>query len=195
MSYEAEKADFFRQFLPTPGYAVEAGALDGTSGSTTLSLEREGWQVLCVEANIHMEGLLRAVRKTVIIAALGSEDLDSIPFHIYESSPGSFSALTPDTTTYPGCNGNFETIHVPLRTLNSCLRGVGFPRLDLLCLDLEGGELPVLTSLDWGVWCPKVVCVENWVVEDTVKEDFLTSKGYSLRRRWEVDDVYVHDEV
>jgi hypothetical protein len=65
-----EEAWIRAQFPPDfQGHAVECGAWDGVDGYHTLSLEQEGWKVLCVEPNPACETSLRLNRQTYKMCA------------------------------------------------------------------------------------------------------------------------------
>ena len=81
------------------GYAVELGAADGLYMSTTLCLERLGWEVLCIEANPFYEKALRARRGRCIIAACGAENKPAIELEIFPrglQAPVASTNLTPE---------------------------------------------------------------------------------------------------
>jgi FkbM family methyltransferase len=56
--------------------------------------------------------------------------------------------------------GTDEYLEAPCLSLGSLLRRVGWARLDLLKLDIEGAEYAVLDELGSGAPLPTVLCVE-----------------------------------
>eukprot|EP00406_Dinophysis_acuminata_P027817 CAMPEP_0179341782 /NCGR_PEP_ID=MMETSP0797-20121207/70036_1 /TAXON_ID=47934 /ORGANISM="Dinophysis acuminata, Strain DAEP01" /LENGTH=148 /DNA_ID=CAMNT_0021055911 /DNA_START=19 /DNA_END=462 /DNA_ORIENTATION=- len=77
-------------------------------------------------------------------------------------------------------NRDAPNFTVPCRPLGSMLAEAGVTYVDFFSLDVEGGELAVLQTMDWGV----PVCV--WVIEsdgrnkskDDAVSGLLESKGY-----------------
>ena len=65
----------------------------------------------------------------------------------------------------------------------------------LLDLDIEGDELAVLNSIDWDVFLPRVIAVEEWlspIYTPTVVRLLLEEKGYVLASRAAITSIYVH---
>lgn len=178
------------------GYACDVGAYDGKQINNTLHLEERGWQVLCIEANPLVAGVLTMNRKLVKMVACGREIAESRDFSVFqigENDEGinysAVSALTPDPDR--PAHRDIEPKHVfkvPVFTLDVLLREVGFPRLDVLSIDVEGGESDVLDGFDVGWWSPKVIVVEDW--HGGRHRERMQSMGYKLYRRREVNEIY-----
>ena len=182
------------------GYAVDVGACDGMSLSNTYQLEQRGWEVLCIEANPVYEGHLRMNRRNVMILACGKENLENQDFHVYEIFPGNyeaFSALDPvkDKSAAPvpdDARFNLEerfSVKVKVRTLDWCLEQAKFPRVDVVSIDVEGGESDVLDGFDIVRWQPKIIVLEDW--EGGKFHDRLAQMGYKLMARRGVNDLFI----
>jgi len=176
------------------GYACEVGAWNGVELSTTLHLEQRGWRVLCIEANPLMAGQLTMNRKLVKMVACGKENAAAQQdFHVIESGkPGNYSAisaLSPDPNCPPQENAKeIGIFKVPVLTLDYLLKSVEFPRLDVLTIDVEGGEADVLAGFDIAWWSPKVIVLEDW--KGGRYRDKMSVHGYHLYRRRNVNEVY-----
>lgn len=175
------------------GYAAEVGASDGIYVSPTWALEwKARWTVLCVEANPLIKPLLTAERSFVESCAVGSANADGVEFHMYEENLESYSALKPEFN-HPSVkrSARWRTCAVNVRKLDDLLDKWQFPRLDALCIDVEGGETDVLAGTDLERWKPRVVVVECW------RQGSLDSLLTDYERMWRsVDnDCYVrrHD--
>jgi FkbM family methyltransferase len=175
------------------GFACDVGAYDGRTLSNTLHLEERGWNVLCIEPNPLCAGFLTMNRKLVKMVACGKEDSDSQPFTVVETNvPRNYAAasalvLSEDRPKHPE-EKIIGTFDVPVRTLNSLLRQVGFPRLDVLNIDVEGGEADVLTGFDIAWWSPKVIVLEDW--KGGRFRDKMRVHGYHLYRKRDVNEIY-----
>jgi FkbM family methyltransferase len=146
------------------GWAVDVGASDGRFINSTWGLEKElRWTVLCVEANPLMKPLLVSERAFVKMCAVSDKPDDNIDFHIHLDSLEAFSALKP-IKSHPKyqAKARWGTVKVNVRTLDQILSEWSFPRLDALCVDVEGGEADVLRGIDLEKWAPRVVVVECW---------------------------------
>ena len=175
------------------GYACDVGAYDGVTLNNTLHLEEKGWTVLCVEANPLCAGKLTLNRKLVRMVACGRENLDAHPFTVVETNtPNNYSAasalnLSEDRPKHADEKiiGEFS---VPVRMLDVLLKGAGFPRLDVLNIDVEGGEADVLSGFDIAWWSPRVIVIEDW--KGGRFRSQMAENGYHLYRHRECNEVY-----
>jgi FkbM family methyltransferase len=152
---------YLSELLPDFGYACEVGASEGITGSNCLHFEERGWLVLCVEPNPLLEPAGRHLRKLWRQVACGPEDNESrelilVGSYPYESSTGLEIRYGP----CPECN-IAGRLPVKVRTLDRVLEESGFPRLDLLTIDVEGYEGEVLAGFTVERWKPKFIVVED----------------------------------
>jgi FkbM family methyltransferase len=160
-------------FLPQrPGVFVEAGANDGISQSNTLYLERYlGWRGLLIEPHPKVARRCRRNRPNAIV-----ERCALVPFgypkrhvemrycNLMSVVRGAMaSASEEDTHIEAGCKvqeietHNFKARARPLTEILDKHRLTG---VDLLVLDVEGFELPVLKGLDFSRHRPELMLIE-----------------------------------
>jgi FkbM family methyltransferase len=151
------------------GYAVELGAHDGRYISNTFLLEERGWTVLCIEPNPAHEAELRKNRRLVLTCACNETPSEQATLHTYSGVHN----LTQTSLVNPG-DGQ---VTVAVRTLADCVDKAGFPRLDVISLDVDGLELNILKGADLARWHPTVIVVEN-NAGDPLKQ-YLTGFGYA----------------
>lgn len=172
--------------LPEFGYAAEVGANNGVSGSNAKHFEDKGWIVLCVEPNPKLAPEGQAARKLWRSVACGAERREAVEFDIRGNYPyGSFSGLhtgeVPPGLQFHPAEWPSEKVQVPMERLDDLLSAAGFPRLDLLTIDVEGHELHVLQGLDLRVWTPAIIVAEAWDQAAKVSlMDYLKPFGYAL---------------
>jgi FkbM family methyltransferase len=167
--------------------AVDVGANDGIVYSNTLELERGGWDVISVEANPLLAPDLWKNRRRPLCCAVGPADLEQAPFtYIGGGTGASWSALEPRT------NITGQILTVPVRTLNWILAASGWDRLDLLSIDIEGGEMAALAALDFEKWAPALIVVENWGKDEAFKP-LLAPHGYTLVDRILDDEFWLRE--
>jgi FkbM family methyltransferase len=175
------------------GYAIDVGASDGFSINSTFHLEKaHKWTVVSVEANPNYAKLLKKNRSRVEMCACAAEPKDEAIFHINKENPEAYSALK--IANHPAVTGwnkkdPWEIVKVPVRTVDQIVRKWDFPRLDVLCVDVEGGELEVLKGSNLAHWKPKVVVSEAW--EHGQEYPYLAQFGYKLKARSVHNDCYV----
>ena len=180
------------RFAITTGFACEVGANNGEQLSNTLALEDQGWTVLCIEPNPLLEAKGRAARKLWRQIAAGPEDREDAEF--WALHPGndyaSNSALVvnggvPYSSGPPADDMKFK---VKVRTLDRLLEEAGFPRLDVLSIDVEGYEKEVLAGFSIERWNPAIIVVES------VSYEMSPPEGYRTEKRLEFDNVFVRVE-
>lgn len=179
------------------GWCIDVGASDGFSINTTFAMERyHGWNVLSVEANPEFGPILKGMRTRVEMCACGAEPQEAAEFHINDEMPESFSAL--EITRNPVIEAveepiRWRTVTVPVTTVDALLTKWDFPRLDVLCVDVEGGELEVLKGANLPRWKPKVVVSEAW--DSGSHYPYLHKLGYKLVARNVHNDIFKIQEA
>jgi len=148
-------------------YFVEVGMIDGKRFSNTYALEQRGWTGLCVEAHPDYVGMVRTnrPRSTVIHAAASDHSGGTLTFHADPRGDLS-TAAEPDEAALQRDFGDwfqgFEQIEVPVRTLDDMLTEANAPvGMELVSVDVEGYELPVLRGLDLAHWQPRLLLLET----------------------------------
>ena len=177
--------------LPEFGYGCDVGANNGWFLSNTKYFEDMGWEILCVEPNPLLVEEAKKIRKRWVQAACGPEDSDSVTFTALGEYPwAGGSGFTPEVIN--GQHGLKKTEYqVPMRTLNRLLTEAGFPRLDLLSVDVELYELEVLAGIDLLRWGPYIIIMESLSVEKTSKiTDYLYKNSYDFICVREFDHVF-----
>lgn len=167
------------------GYFVDVGANDGIFLSNTYALFRKGWRGLCIEPNPEAYGELVRHRQgdVCIQAGIGrTEQMGQLLWRKDLTEGSSFNMDLP--AREQGCV-------VRVRTLTAVLDENKAPaEFDFLSIDVEGMELEVLGSLDWGRYKPRVVVLE-YNSEGKIRREafeFLIKLGYLpvVINRWNV---------
>jgi len=183
------------------GHAIDVGASDGISISSTYVLEKwAGWHVLCVEANPFFKPFLKQSRMFVEMCACGAEPMDEATFYVNEVRPEAWSALqiTPGfrerakVLKTKGEGVEWSSHKVRVDTVDRLLTKWGFPKLDVLFVDVEGHETAVLQGAALDKWKPKAMVVENWKAGFT--DDYLKGFGYKRVARSVDNDFYVRND-
>lgn len=185
-----------------PRYFVEVGMIDGLRFSNTLALERRGWRGLCVEAHPDYVGLVRHNRpnSTVIHAAASDQSAQAMPF--YADPRGDLSSLVArDEEEMKRRFGHwfhgYQRVEVPVRTLDEMLEEANAPEdIELVSIDIEGGELAALRGMDLDRWRPRVLILEADDAEARAQlDDYLLPRGYHFARPVGVNAVYTRSVI
>jgi len=148
------------------GVFVEAGAHDGYTQSNTYFLERHrGWSGVLVEPVPELRELCarrRARSKVVGCAIVGPQFAnDKVEVHFGDL----MSTVGGDGTHAAGglavAGREAYSVEVPARTLSEVLDDAGLRSIDLIVLDLEGGELEAIAGLDLERHAPRHLLIET----------------------------------
>lgn len=183
------------------GSMLDVGASHPVENSLSYHFERNGWEVIMVEANPFWIPMLKDQRAgKVLNYAASDENTDEAEFlvaYLRHYVSGAISSLRPDDrliNQYLSRTTGYELIKVPARTIDWILtnEAAGLKSLDVVSLDIEGGELAALRGFDVRRWRPKLFVIENNYEDSDVRE-FLAGYGYRLDRRVGDNDFFVRD--
>lgn len=143
------------------GLFVEVGAHDGTSWSHTYALVKLGWRGIHVEpvpwlAEQCRKAMAEFQGQTVLECACGDGN-GITDLHCGDDHDG-IAGGTLNPSVLP--KGR-RIIKITMRTLDDILRSEGVsPEFDLLSIDVEFGEMRVLSGFTLNMWLPKMVIIE-----------------------------------
>lgn len=143
------------------GFYVDVGCNHPVRNNNTFLLYKKGWEGVNIDISKFSIDLFNYARpKDVNIAALISNKKKFIKLYYQKE----FSVLntTIKSLAKQHFNNWFLNRKVKATTLNSILSKSRFnnKQIDFLNIDVEGGELNVLKSLNFKYYKPKVICIE-----------------------------------
>ena len=177
------------------GYCVEVGAYDGVTGSATYLFEQKGWECLLVEPIPELAEQIRRSRRCLVVNCAASAQEGETTFYVADRvEQMSTLELTPGHEEWiHRVGGAVRAITVPTRTLDTLLDEAGFPRIDFVTIDVEGHELDVLQGLSLETRRPRVVILEDNVVDGASEvAQHMARHGYVNFKRTGVNDWYAH---
>lgn len=172
------------------GFFIEAGANNGVSQSNTVYLEiYQNWTGLLVEPIPKLAKSCRHNRPDCIVEnyALVPFDYDQVEIEIYYCNLMSIvknAVLTQEEVDKHIERGaklqNIKSyeLKVPAINLNSLLEKHKIKRIDLLSLDVEGFELPVLKGIDFNQYRPRFLLIEVRNNQEQELNDFCKQHSY-----------------
>jgi FkbM family methyltransferase len=170
------------------GFFVEVGANDPEHESQTFRLESRGWTGVLVEPQPQLVELLRQRRKARVYAVACSAPENSGKYMTLHLA-GIFSSLDPMLKTAKV--RPHGAIDVPIMTLDQILTDAGAPsQIDFLAIDVEGHEIDVLTGFDFDRWRPRLILLEDLVLDRRLHH-FMGARGYRWMRRTNINSWYV----
>ena len=174
--------------LRRAGFFVDVGCYHPVKYNNTYKLYRRGWRGINIDLDaIKIDAFnLRRPQDANIVAAVSDVEqtvpLGSTGFYTVTSS------IDAETVARLKARGqSIRVQHIRTRTLTGILDDTAYRNrpIDVLSVDVEGHELPVLRSLDFARYQPKVIIAESHQrqLEEILQSDlyrFLQESGYSL---------------
>ena len=188
-----------RAFFPDYSYKgifIDVGAFHSKWLSNSYHFEVNGWNVICIEPNPYCLNELNQNRKCVIPYAAYSKNIDNMEFCIDSNSPDFISHMAGGTTLKKFWKRSSlkEVIKVNARTLDWILESQNITKIDILSIDVEGGEIEVLKGTNLKKWNPKIIVIENLVKRGQPRpmnqNDYLLKHGYNFIKRIHPNDFY-----
>ncbi len=198
----------------TNGFFVEVGALDGFGASNTWFFEKErNWSGLLIEPNpIEFNKMINHPRELSHKENCAISDVEQeITFLSIEGPCNVLSGIKEFYNhqhidrinrelemykNYPEGHELYsrkEEIKMKAVRLQSLFDKYNITKVDLISIDVEGAELQVLNSIDFGKTSIDVLLIENnyGLQQET---EFLINKGYKLLGNIQWDSVFVKND-
>lgn len=179
------------------GVFLDIGGYDGTTGSNTLFFERHrGWTGVLIEPAQRQFDLAQAARGCTCLNLAAGDATGTATFVEVEAGftqmSGLMSSYDPTLLTAVRADPRHrERLHpVPVRTLADIVDMAGIVCLDLVSLDIEGGEMAALAAFPFDR-----VPVGAWIVENNAGSAeiarFMAGHGYGAAAFLGQDEVYL----
>lgn len=189
--------------MPTVQY-LDVGAHHPVHFSNTYYFYCKGAQGVCVEPD---PDLFRSIqrkrsRDLCLNAGVGLTGSGTAPFYVMSNRTlNTFSAAEAKRFETMGSNRIERTINIPLLMINDIMEKHFQNGPDFLSLDIEGLELPVLRTMDFSRFRPKVMCIETITYSEDNTErkltetiDFVLSQGYLIFADTYINTIFVDEE-
>lgn len=164
------------------GYFVELGACEPVRLSNSYLLETSyGWKGLLIEPNPAMAKDLRDKRSAVVSETAVAKG-ESVTLIVTESPEFAAIQDVRDHKRHPKAGPRDHEVIVRSKSLTEILDENNVPKnFDYLSIDIEGGELFALESLDFSRYSPSLITIEH-NFQDYRKDIqvLMYSRGYKL---------------
>lgn len=172
------------------GYFVEIGAFDGMFYSNTYYLEKVlGWDGVLIEPSLSASTRAKRFRSCPIITSIVGANEGESEIQTHAGLLGMWNGLR---GVGPAALRSSQSTYT--QTLTSLLKSVGAPsRIDFISVDVEGGEVDVLMSLNHGAYRASLWCIEHNhdARQRRAVRDIMEAEGYLHTKSVAVDDYYV----
>ena len=181
------------------GFFIEIGAYDGVSGSNCYHFERfQNWNGIAVEPSKIQFEKLKKNRKCKVLNNAISDEVKEVEF--IEVIEG-FTQMSGINDSSFKRNINIISNHRPSKTKSISLKTITFEEIipknidiDYLSIDIEGGEMNLLKSIDFENYNIKVISVENNIPEEQNFKNFFKAKNFTYLDRIGQDEIFYNNE-
>jgi FkbM family methyltransferase len=177
------------------GYYVEVGSNHPKFLSNTYSLYRKGWKGVCVDANPKFKRLHQKIRpRDIAVTALISDNEGEGIFYLVQNDV--LSSVDKKVVSQYQTEGlKVDQINLPMITLAKLLKENNVPKeFDLLIIDAEEHDREILYGMDWDLYQPKWVIIEDEKWNINAKDNdtllpYMNQIGYQLEG-WILKNLY-----
>lgn len=184
----------------TPGTYVDVGAGHPVADNVTVRLYERGWHGLVIEPQADLLALYGRLRpRDVAIGTLVGATDGEAAFHVVDRLHGFSTTIAAHARKAGDFGAGFTTERRPMARLATLLAAHDLGPIDLLKVDVEGGEADVLAGNDWTRFRPKLVVVEAVAPVTNAPthaawEPLLLAAGYRFGLDDTLNRFYVADE-
>lgn len=180
------------------GFFVDIGAYDGIVISNTYILEKIGWKGVCVEADIDRFKLLQKNRNcdcyNFAVHSKSGEFLDFLTSNNNGLNVLELHATNEHIDRMKKTGNQDELKKYKIETITfDDLMSKNYPDvnyIDFLSIDVEGGELIILETIDFNKYSFGLITVENNFKNGELV-DFMKKRGYEVLIDLWVDIMFV----
>ena len=181
------------------GFFVEIGAFDGIQGSNCYHFEKFlNWDGIAIEPSRIQFEKLKKNRKCKILNEAVSHEIKEVEF----------VEVIEGLTQMSGINDNFYQRNMKIITKNERsktqsinLKTITFEQavpkntdIDYLSIDIEGGEMDLLNSINFNDNDIKVISLENNIPAEQNFKDFFDSKNFIYFDRVGQDEIFYNSK-
>lgn len=183
----------------TVGTYIDVGAYRPIEASNTHLFYERGWRGICVEPNPDYIDEFRRLRPEDEVLNIALADVARVmDYHRFDVPV--LNGFLPDWGVQQHIGSGYRYLgatRVHCIDVPSFLERVPF-EIDLLNLDVETFELPILRAWDWAAKRPKAICVEinAMTIMDAVQHptaQHLYSTAYHMMARVDQTSIFVDD--
>ncbi len=184
---------------------MDIGAHHPVINNNTFLFYERGSRGVLVEPNPALQGVLAALRPgdTLLHAGIGPTKQSEADYYIIagsEADDGQLNTFSHDEAMQlvTRSNGRYRietVIKIPLLNINDVMRQQWSAAPNVLSVDAEGFDLPILRSLDFKRFRPDVIVAETQELGGRLPQveilEFMVQQGYQVRGGSFVNTVFV----
>ena len=184
------------------GVFIELGALDGVLYSNTKFYEDTlGWKGILIEPVPRLFEMLKHNRPGCELYQVAICDQQGeVEFVGDDAYAGSVQTYGKELMEARQNESKLpsQTYSVPAKRFHEIVSHERVPSVDLLSVDVEGGEFEVLSTFDWEINVSVVIYESSlkWKQEDLNKcKELMEAKGYTFHERFHGSEIWYREDL
>ena len=186
----------------TEGMFIELGALDGVLYSNTKFYEDTlGWKGILIEPVPRLFEMLQNNRSRCEVHQLAICDQQGeVEFIGEDAYAGSVHTYGKELMEARKMESKLssQTYPVQAKPFHEIVDHKRIPKVDLLSVDVEGGEYEVLNTFDWDIDVSVVIYESSlkWKQEDLDRcQELMKEKGYTFHERFHGSEIWYREDL
>jgi FkbM family methyltransferase len=177
------------------GTFIELGAYDGIAYSNTKVLEEYfGFTGILVEPVKKLyDALIKNRPKSKCYnCAISNKDTDLIDYIGYNGCAGIKETIAPGSKKYLPEKDINNSYKVKNKTLSEIIKHSKLKYIDIISLDVEGGELEVLKSIDFNIpiFCIIIEAHSDEQEKNKIFGNYLKQQGFTFKERQRGNEIW-----
>jgi FkbM family methyltransferase len=197
-SFNGEDAILKRYLPESKGSYLDIGCGNPIRGSNTYHFYKRGWHGISIDPLAHLLLRHRIIRwrDRQIEGIVGNKDTTGTFFEFLADDFSTSSLKRYNELLEKGHQLRRKKIVKVMQIQELAIHSKPLDPF-LMDIDVEGSEKDVLLSIDWDLFSPRVIAVEEWDSPIYTKSEIrilLEARNYRLVSRAYVTSVYVHND-
>ena len=175
--------EIFRDSLN--GIYVDAGCYHPLHLSNTYLLYKKGWRGINIDLSEYTIDLFNHLRPADLNVNAAVTNYDGKIKFFYQKELSQLTSVKRDIAL-KRMQGTIREKEVGAFTLNTILKNSEYKnkKIDFLNIDIEGGDFDALTSLDFKIYKPKIICIEIDEVKIYESQIYKFLKNLNYSKIW-----------
>jgi FkbM family methyltransferase len=186
---------------------LEIGTNQPKSCNNTYALYLKGCTGVCIEPDFEMFQKIKKVRKkdTVLNIGIGTSSQNEADFYLFPYTWNGWSTFSLEEAEIrkKETGIHYEIKKVPLVQANDIIKNHFTSHPNFISLDVEGLDLEILKSIDFGTYKTEVICVETITfgyLNNTEKKmsditNYMKTIGYEAYADTHINTIYCRKDL
>jgi FkbM family methyltransferase len=187
--------NYFKEDDTENGFFIELGAMDGITYSNTLFYEKYlGWKGILIEPQINMFNQLVKNRPNCNNFNYAVSEIDGEVEFIGNHAIGGIESSMGEYFKNAYKFEEKDKYYVKSKPFRDIIKDIKIEKVDLFSIDVEGGEMGILTTFDWDIHVRLILIEKHNHNPKSNKEiyNFLKNKNFILADEIHHNDIWIN---